>query len=131
MQNLQRSIGRMILGSCVLMPLAIGTVAAYAGSGGGPGGGNPACLVSGPTVTACSKVDDDSNCPDDHIEDGDCPSINFSTAGLTGPPHNFQVDCKYYRNNYDTVNGGCNMETTLRTYHASCQEPDGTSCPAP
>lgn len=107
--------------------MTLSSIAAYADSGGiGGGGGNPACVVTSDTVPkACSFVEDE-NCPDDFIEDGDCPSTEFSTSGLNSVD-NFQVDCKYYK----SVPGenGCETDGVLRTYHAACSQADGESCP--
>lgn len=116
------------LGAFVAFPMMLGAFAALADTfPANIGGGDPACLISGTTVTACSNVRDNDSCKDDFIEDGDCPSIAFSTAGLSGPPNNFFVECKYYKK----VKGdnGCEVEGELRTYRAACQQPDGTSCP--
>jgi hypothetical protein len=127
MQNAISRSSKVVFGLCVAMPMILSTIVAYAGNE--IGGGNPACIIAGTTVTACSKVDDDSNCEDDFIEDGDCPSITFATAGLTGPPSNFTVACKYYK--MVVGDNGCERDGDLRTYNASCSQPAGTSCPAP
>lgn len=111
-------------GAFVAFPMMLGAFAAFADDG--PGGGGPSCLVEGPTVTACSKVPDDLNCKDDFIEDGDCPSVKFRSFGLSGPPNNFTVNCKYYKR--VVGENGCETDGVLRTYAAVCEQPDGTSC---
>ena len=130
MKNLTDRHRITLLAGLTALPAVLGTLAANANGGGGVGGGNPACLIAGTATLACDvpKSQDNGPCPDDYIEDGDCPHTGFDTAGLTGPPHNFTVDCRYRRIDPDP-NGGCITDPTERTFHAACSQPDGTSCP--
>lgn len=123
MEKHDTSLRLSSLGALAAFPLMLGTFAALAR----PGDGNPACLVAGPTVNACSKVKDKDDCNDDFVDDGDCPSITFATSGLSGPPESFEVLCLYFK--YVPGENGCETDDVLRTYRAACQQPNGTSCP--